>query len=160
MFASAITYNGHIYSIGGSSTGGYVNNVYFAQLTDYLPPSSSNQPASAISGKSVTVDVLAGVSGNPDPSTLQIITGPVHGTATVSGDNITYTATEGYVGSDSLVFRVCSLNDASVCTESILSLTVTAATPNTGLEPVNYAPAVITLVAGIGLILVARRRYS
>jgi len=164
-FASAITYNGYAYNIGGGGMSGYIDNVYYAQLTGYLPPSSSSQPASASSGSNVTVDVLAGVSGNPDPSTLQIITGPLHGAATISGDNITYTATDGYIGSDSLVFQICSLNDASLCTQSTLSFTVTAAVttiapPNTGLEPTNYMLAAISIVAGFGLMLVARRRYS
>jgi len=162
-FASAITYNGYVYNIGGGGMSGYLDNVYYAQLTGYLPPSSSSQPASASSDSSVTVDVLAGVSGDPDPSTLEIITGPAHGAATISGNNITYTAAKGYVGSDSLVFQVCSLNDASMCTQSTLSFTVTAAavtTPNTGLESISYIPAAITVVAGISLVLVTKRRYS
>ena len=32
--------------------------------------------------------------------------------------------------------------------------------PNTGLEPVSYIPAVISLITGIGLLVVARQRYS
>jgi hypothetical protein len=77
--SSAVTANGFVYNIGGTN-GEFFSDVYYAQLTDYLPPASPSQP-------------------------------------------------------------------------------VTVAAPNTGLEPTSYIPAVITIVAGIGLALVAKRRY-
>jgi len=45
-------------------------------------------------------------------------------------------------------------------TTTTIATITTVTAPNTGLEPTNYMLAAITLVAGIGLILVARRRYS
>ena len=81
QYASAITYNGYVYNIGGSDIGVYVDDVYFAQLTGLPPPPSPGQPA------------------------------PV-------------------------------------------------AAPNTGFSQVSYLPAALVVVAGVGLVIIARRRYS
>ncbi len=54
--------------------------------------------------------------GRPDQSTVTIVTNPLHGNVSVDPDGIiTYEAHEGYVGIDSLEYRVCSLDDPEVC---------------------------------------------
>lgn len=57
--------------------------------------------------------------GHPNASTLSIITAPKQGTAVKNADGtITYTANSGYVGADSLVYRVCSIDDPLVCSST------------------------------------------
>ncbi len=71
----------------------------------------------AMTNYPVILNVLSNDTiGRPDPSTVTMVTPPKHGTTTVNPDGtITYTANEGYVGIDSLEYRVCSLDDPEVC---------------------------------------------
>ncbi|MEI6481682.1 MAG: Ig-like domain-containing protein, partial [Candidatus Saccharibacteria bacterium] len=70
--------------------------------------------------------------GNPDASTLQIVSGPSHGTAVDPPNTITYTPNKGYTGPDSLTYRVCSTDNPLLCTQAVLSFNVVAGIPNTG----------------------------
>ena len=88
-----------------------------------------------ISGKSVVVDVLSGATGNPDITTLGIISGPSHGTALDSSGTITYSSTAGYNGADSLTYKVCSADYSLMCAQGTLTFNVLAASvtsPETG----------------------------
>ena len=133
-YATSVVYNGFVYEIGGQLTSGgtIVSTVYDASITGYPLPGLNNQTTSVASGSSVTVNVLNNVNGNPDPATLSIVSGPHHGTAVDPPGTITYTPTKGYVGSDSLVFQVCSLSNSGVCSQATLSFNVVAGAPNTG----------------------------
>ena len=77
--------------------------------------------------------MLTGVAGNPDASTLQIVSGPSHGTAVDPPNTITYTPNKGYIGPDSLTYRVCSTDNPLLCTQAVLSFNVVAGIPNTGI---------------------------
>jgi hypothetical protein len=57
------------------------------------------------------------------------------------------------------VYAYDTNDNQSVVLQRNTTVSLTA-TPNTGLQPASYIPATITVVAGIGLILVAKRRYS
>ncbi|MEI6481632.1 MAG: Ig-like domain-containing protein, partial [Candidatus Saccharibacteria bacterium] len=80
--------------------------------------------------------------GNPDASTLQIVSGPSHGTAVDPPNTITYTPNKGYIGTDSLTYRVCSTDNPLLCTQAVLSFSVTAEVPSTGLggKVINSGP--------------------
>lgn len=58
----------------------------------------------------ITIDVLVHASdsdGTINPATLEIVTGPAHGTAVITMDNkITYSPAVDYIGGDSFVWRV------------------------------------------------------
>jgi virginiamycin B lyase len=103
-----------------------------------------------ISGKSVGIDVLSGANGNPDPKTLSIISGPNHGTAVDSNGTITYSPTTGYIGTDSLTYRVCSADYNLMCTEGTLTFRVLA-TSSTAPETGYGKPSDNTSVVLLGL---------
>jgi len=45
----------------------------------------------------------------PDTGTLTVVAGPSDGTTSTAGDNIKYTPDNGFVGTDSFVYRICSV---------------------------------------------------
>jgi len=112
-----------------------INKDKIGQLILPVKPSlPGTKSATAVSGKSTVIDVTTGVSGNPDPSSVTIVSGPSHGTAVDPPGTITYTPNAGYTGSDSLTYQVCSLDDAGICTQAVLGLSVVAdpVAPTTG----------------------------
>ena len=65
---------------------------------------------------------------NIDASTLTVTTVPKHGTAIVNNDGtVTYTPSPYFVGTDSLVYRVCDNGNPALCTNATLYFTVEAA---------------------------------
>ena len=159
-FATSVTYNGYVYELGGQlNNSSIASTVYSAEMTGYPLPGISNHTSNVTTGSSITVNVLNGVSGNPDSSTLSIVSGPSHGTAVDPPGTITYTPNKGYVGTDSLVYQVCSLNDEALCSQATLKFNVTSTSvaPDTGYgEPTVsnplgtfglYSTATLSLVA-------------
>jgi N-acetylneuraminic acid mutarotase len=138
--AASVQNNGIVYIIGGYRATAFSAAVTYAQLEGYATPVLSPITATVSTGSSVVVDVLANSTGNPDPSTLRIVSGPSHGIAFDPPETITYIPTAGYIGPDSLVYEVCSLDDSSTCSQATLNFNVLAAAkvlaavkaPNTG----------------------------
>ena len=154
-------YNNRAYITGGSGiTGLLLSSVYYAPLLDTLTQSSS-----VVASKSTTIPALANALGSQNISTLSIVTQPAHGTATTGVNGVTYTPTSGYTGSDSLVYKICSLYDAGLCSTVTLSLTVALGAPNTGIKSDHKNSTLNTveyIVAGVTLFSVAllSRRHA
>jgi N-acetylneuraminic acid mutarotase len=131
--AGHVVHNGFVYIMGGAG-GNILSTVYYASLHGYTEPVLSSKSTNVVSGSKVVVDVLTGTTGNPDSSTLRIVSGPSHGIAFDPPETITYIPTVGYVGQDSIVYEVCSLNDSSVCSQATLTFNVLAVVtaPSTG----------------------------
>lgn len=168
--AGVTAYNGFVYVLAGLDSGAVLHNTaFYVPLSGYSPPTVQPVSAAAVRGVgvSVTIDVLKDATGNPDPATLAIVSGPEHGSANAVSGKIVYTPDADYLGEDSLVYRVCSANDSSVCAQATLSLTVTAevgmpAAPNTGYAPLllrQPGAILLMMLAGIGLIVLARCLY-
>jgi len=138
------------YNVPSTNAGAYDlvedgdHNMWFAEsATDKIAkisgfsyptaPAIINHSSTVSAGSSVIVDVLTGVAGNPDANTLQIVSGPLHGTAVDPPNTITYTPNKGYIGPDSLTYRVCSTDNPLLCTQAVLSFNVVVGIPNTGL---------------------------
>ncbi|MFI1221665.1 MULTISPECIES: excalibur calcium-binding domain-containing protein [unclassified Streptomyces] len=104
---------------------------------------------SAEAGKSLEVDVLDNDSVTlesgeaaalldayePAELTLSIDTAPGHGTATVSGASVTYTATDGYAGGDAFTYRVLLKGTEVPAATAVVRITVTAPTPEPSPTP-------------------------
>ena len=130
-------------------------DIYDGNEPSLAPPSPSitNHNVAVLVNGSVVVDVLSGVSGNPDSSTLAIVSGPLHGTAVDPPGTITYTPNAGYSGPDSLVYQVCSSLDNTVCSQATLNFNVAASVkaPNTGYGAPN-SPIMIDLIDLLGVV--------
>jgi len=148
-YATGVVYKSHVYIAGGFD-GGFYNTVFSAPLNGTL-----SQTSNSLSGKSSVVSPLSNVIDSQDNTTLSILTQPSHGTASVSSSGITYTSTNGYVGSDSLVYQICASYNHDVCSTITLSLNVTAAVnaPNTGAGNMSNSKLVIISIILISTIV-------
>jgi len=148
-----------------SSASVYYNNFTASvsiNITDTTPPKPAivDKTTTVASGSNTVVDVLTGIGGNPDSSTLTVVSGPSHGTAVDPPGTITYTPNKGYIGSDSLTYQVCSSLNAQVCNQAVLGFNVVAASPNTGFginNPISTPEilAIFTLACGTMFALAA-----
>ena len=105
-------------------------------------------------GTTVEVDVEANDIG--DAGNLQIVTGPAHGIATIG--SIIYTPDAGFVGVDTVVYRICSPNDQTVCDDGTLTITVNGDLPATdGDMPVAtpFGPVRSSTIWLLGVMLLA-----
>ncbi len=164
---TSVAYNDYFYVLGGYNSGSPQSSVYFANLSGAAYPGVSSKTTTVSTDSSTTVNVLSGVSGDPDSASLQIVSGPTHGAAVDPPGSITYTPNKGYSGTDSLVYQVCSLDDESLCSQAILTFDVSAATPDTGYgRPAQSNPLVALLILGatastaMGLRLLYRQKQK
>jgi VCBS repeat-containing protein len=106
-------------------------------------------------GQTIEVDVQANDIGDTGP--LQIVTGPAHGTATIG--SIIYTPDAGFAGTDTMVYRVCSPNAASLCDDATLTIIVANVQTDTDTTAGRPDPGErrtpLTLAIGLLLMLAA-----
>ena len=91
------------------------------------PPVTVDDAVSTQEDLSVQIPVTANdydPDGAIDPTTLVILSGPSHGTASVdpATGNITYEPSSNYAGDDSLVYEVC--NTEGVCDVAVVDIAV------------------------------------
>jgi hypothetical protein len=107
------------------------------------PPVARDDTATTAFATPVTIDVLANDSDpDGDPLTIQSVTTPTLGTATISGNAIVYTPAAGVVGTDTFRYTI---NDGRGGIASA-SVTVTIAPPPNG-PPVAVDDAATTAFA-------------
>lgn len=141
--------------------------VTLTELSDPPAPALEDKTVDAVSGKTTEVDVLDGID-DVDPDTLSIVSGPAHGTAEIG--SIIYTPNNGFVGSDSVTYQVCSIFDDSICSTATLNFNVLAAEttavsnidpPDTGYgQPTNNLVAYFSIITGLVLVGLALRKYN
>jgi len=102
-------------------------------LSNTNPPIANPDIVIAMPGSTTTTNVLANdkasnAGGSLVPSTVAITVAPTRGTATVNADGtINYTPAPGFVGTDSLTYRVCDNSTPALCTTAKVYFTVPAA---------------------------------
>jgi N-acetylneuraminic acid mutarotase len=161
-YSTSTIASGYVYVIGGAGVDGISNTVYSAQL--YIKVLS--QSANAQANTKNTVTILSNAIDTPDPSSLVILTQPTHGSATASPSGIVYTPTSGYIGEDSLNYKICSTLASYRCSLVTLHLLVAVQPPNTGVgvtldSPLtallDYSIASITFISAA---LLVRKKYQ
>jgi uncharacterized repeat protein (TIGR01451 family)/gliding motility-associated-like protein len=96
------------------------------------PPVALNDNAGAAFNTPVTTDVLANdydEDGNLSPTSVTIVTAPLHGATSVNAITgaVTYTPNTGYYGPDSYVYRVCDTDNA--CVQATVNIEVPPISP-------------------------------
>ncbi len=93
-------------------------------------PVATNDTATTTSGTAISIDVLANdTDADKDTLSIDAVGTPLHGTASISGGKISYTADSGYVGTDSFSY---SVTDGQAKTTGQVTVTVTSSVdPNT-----------------------------
>src|SRR5690606_27221669 len=86
------------------------NNEAGVSVSPIHPPQAIDDEIAGNSNRSVMISVLANDNQRSyplDPSTVQIVTQPQHGTVSIGTDGtIAYTSERGYVGEDRFTYRV------------------------------------------------------
>ena len=138
-------------NVGFSGTDTYVYKVCTVATSDYPDPVCTTatvtvhvlgieaNPNSATTPVStpVTIPVLNNDSSSdssapPNPASVKITANPSHGTVTVNADGtIKYTPNEGYTGTDTFTYGVCTTATVNypvpACTSAVVTVNVTAA---------------------------------
>jgi D-alanyl-D-alanine carboxypeptidase/Bacterial Ig domain len=93
-------------------------------------PTLQDDAATAVSGQTVTIDVLANDS-DPDGDSMDVtaVSPAAHGEAATDGESASYTSSAGYVGGDSFTYTVSDPGGATAT--ATVNLTVSAASANT-----------------------------
>jgi hypothetical protein len=89
----------------------------------------------------VPVTVTLSVTGQPSAGTLvySIVTPPLHGTAVISGDQLTYTPSPGFEGGDVLTYQA-----------TLLATTTTAGTTGSTTPPTTAGPKSLGIRGAFG----------
>jgi hypothetical protein len=128
-----------------------------------VTPVAGNDSASSQNDAAVTIDVLANDSepgGTIDTTSVQIVSGPAHGTATVTASgSVVYTPVTGFAGSDSFTYSVKDLQGALSNVASV-TVSVTAAAGSQGGGGGGGAATMLDLLALGGLALLRGLRST
>jgi len=93
------------------------------------PPVANPDQATASDDQAVTINVLSNDSdadGSLDPSTVQMVTSPSHGTAAVQNDGaILYTPAAAFSGTDTFTYTVKD-SQGAISNVATVTITVTA----------------------------------
>jgi len=135
-----VTYMGQLYFTGSDPvhsdnpwvSDGTVAGTHILVNLSNVAPMAVNDSASSQNDAAVTIDVLANDSeagGTIDTTSVQIVSGPAHGTAAVTASgSVVYTPVTGSAGSDSFTYNVKDLQGALSNVASVtVSVTASAA---------------------------------
>jgi len=145
---------------GGTVAGGWltISNLGSGQHSIWLsatnslftnnPPVASGITLGALTGIPATVQIVGGANppaGDPsgNPLTVSAVTAPAHGLVTTDGTNITYTATNNYLGSDCFIYTVSDPQGAA--TSALVTVNVSGSESNYNL--------ILTTPAGTNVVL-------
>lgn len=127
-FIPVSDWNGQAPTVGLIISDGYPGGTNHATLDITVTPVAdiAGDFATVHAGKSVTIDALNNDSFE-DPARLITGTGPsAHGTVQIVNNQLVYTASAGYVGTDSFTYTVTS---GGVTEQATVNITVTNAVP-------------------------------
>jgi hypothetical protein len=112
---------------------GALSNAASASVTVQPAPVATNDTAAVQANSSVMIAVLANDTssgGTLDPASIKIVVAPTHGTASVSGGQVTYTPASGYTGLDTFQYTV---QDTLGTTSNVVTVSVNVtAVPSKG----------------------------
>ncbi len=121
-------------------------------------PVATNDTATVQANSSVMIAVLANDTssgGKLDPTSIKIVVAPTHGTASVSGGQVTYTPATGYTGLDTFQYTVQD-NLGTTSSVATVSVNVTAPPSKGGGGSLSF----LDILALAGLALWGRMLHS
>ena len=103
------------YVVTGTDTNGCQNTdtVQIDVQTQGYGLGANEDNEQIVSGELTTIPISANDSG--DLATLEIMESPANGTATIIGIDLDYQSQLGYVGLDSLTYRICDQTCNNIC---------------------------------------------
>jgi hypothetical protein len=126
------TFNYLLCDNDGCSTANVTINVNCPPVEEQLPPTANNDSFNATCS-TATLNVTANdAQTNGDNFDIVGFSQAAHGTVTQNANTLSYTANNGYVGSDSFTYNLCD-NDG--CTTATVTLTVNCPPAEEQLPP-------------------------
>ncbi|MEY3894765.1 MAG: hypothetical protein RLZZ214_284, partial [Verrucomicrobiota bacterium] len=107
----------------------------------FAPPVAVNDAATIHPDQKVLVDVLANDTGGPLPASLEIISPPATGTATVSSGKILYTHSGGSASPVSFTYRVANISGTTATAAVTISFASSLRLTNPDLAMPSAPPA-------------------
>ncbi len=96
--------------------------VIIIVVKELIPPTATDDSATTLEEETVNIDVLANDIGE-GLFLSRITDAPINGTATIDSDGtISYTPNAGFIGMESFVYEVCSVDD--LCTTATVRVEV------------------------------------
>jgi gliding motility-associated-like protein len=111
------------YRVDVTSDSGCIANdsvTVFVQTTGTV--SAQNDQAIVTTGIQESIDIYTNDVGGVN--TIQILNGPDNGVGSISGGNVIYTSTAGYIGNDTVEYEICDANCQSICDTGFLYIVV------------------------------------
>lgn len=153
VYTPNIDFNGmdnFIYTVDDGFGGQQSANVTVIVAPANAAPTAVSDSATANAGQTISIDVLANDS-DPEGDAINLIsvTQPANGSAQVNGDQVSYTANEGFSGADSFTYTIAdALGNQATAT---VSVTVTPGSPPIAVDdrfmiPMN-APGTFDVLA-------------
>ena len=110
------------YSIFDTNRGFDTALVVIEVTQDLIPPTALDDSAETFEEESVVVSVLANDTGE-GLFLSRIVNAPINGTAVINSDGtVTYTPNVGFLGLESFVYEVCTVDD--LCTTATVTIEV------------------------------------
>ena len=122
------------------------------------PPIAQPDNGIVQQGHTITLPITQNdeaVNGTLLLTTLSLITLPGHGDASINTTNgsLTYTANTDYLGSDTLVYRIC--DNIGLCTQGTVSISIEAPRPQTTISKTPTPQAPSLFIAPVSLTTVS-----
>ncbi|HEY2710739.1 MAG TPA: Ig-like domain-containing protein [Caulobacteraceae bacterium] len=107
----------------------YTNDTYIgANGVGAPPPPTVAASSQTITSNTASDPISLNLSGGA-ATTIAILSGPSHGTVSVSGPLVTYTPTAGYTGADSFTYTASNAGGTSAVATASLTVAANAGTP-------------------------------
>lgn len=137
-----------VYQINMTATNGCQFDSTFTIYT-YLVPNAVDDNTTTNQDTAVTTIVITNdnMSGN-----LTIISQPANGTASVSGNSITYTPNSGFFGTETLTYQLCSPICPTICDTAVVTIIVNQVTPliiMSGMSPNGDGKNDVFIIQGL-----------
>ncbi|MCD2423199.1 Ig-like domain-containing protein [Niabella pedocola] len=136
------------YSYNVTASNGTYTEVQNLTIIVTNPAVNTNSPiantdiAATNAGAAVTVNILANDHAGNEGGTLgtpEVFKQGSNGTATMNGNQLVYTPADGFVGKDTIVYKVCETPGTNLCGYAYVFIEVKPATLNTTTATDDFA---------------------
>ena len=154
LFTPTNTFNGtaSFLYIVQDNAGARDTSQVFVTVTNVAPVANNDLVTVLSKTSSTSINVQANDTNpdGPSPLTTSIVSGPLNGTATISGLNVLYTPFANFTGRDTITYRITEPIDPASCTGTPLTstarvfITVSNRAPVAANDNVTVNPCVST----------------
>ncbi|QLI82673.1 putative Ig domain-containing protein [Chitinibacter fontanus] len=110
----------------------------YSVVINMLPPVAGAKTANTLSNTPVQIDLAPVITGGV-PASAAIVAAPAHGNAVMSGFQVTYTPTAGFVGTDSFTYTATNASGTSATATVTVTVASSLSPPIAGTVNLTFA---------------------